>query len=240
MTTRRTSSCPLLKEAPGFRLYTTSNNLKDAYGAAINVFTSEEEMRAANALAAEHVSENLALLLPNPPAIFSGPVQFLLYANRCPEPGMDEDAADMTEAGASGEAQPAAFLGYRIYAAPEEESAVDLATINALIRDQFAPIISEAAGFILYLTFLFGDEEGMVSLNIFESREEMIEANAQAAAFIAAELAEVDTGPPASYSGTVAVLDLSGLFAAAAPERGWMRWRKRRASKTAVGEMESH
>ena len=78
---------PLLKEAPGYRLYTTSNNLEGAYGAAINVFTSEEEMQAANALAAEHVSENLALLLPNPPAIFSGPVQFLLYANRCPEPG---------------------------------------------------------------------------------------------------------------------------------------------------------
>lgn len=202
---------PLLIQAPGFRFYATMNPSDGTTHTAVNVFTSVEEMRAANELAAAHVSDNIANLLPIPPEIYSGPVQLLHYANHCPE--MSEGAADTTDAS---EDQPAAFLGIRVYTASEEESEVGLETINALIREKFAPIISESDGFILYLTFLFGDEGGMVTLNLFASLEEMIAANAKAAEFVAAELAEVGTAPPASYGGTVAVLDLSGLFAAAA------------------------
>ena len=205
---------PLLIQTPGFRFYATMNPSDGTAHTAVNVFTSVEEMRATNELAAAHVSDNIVDLLPIPPEVFSGPVQLLLYANHCPE--MSEDTADTTEASDASEDQPAAFLGIRVYTASEEDSEVGLETINALIREKFAPIISESSGFILYLTFLFGDEGGMVTLNLFASREEMIAANAKAAEFVAAELAEVGTAPPASYGGTVAVLDLSGLFAAAA------------------------
>ena len=204
---------PLLKEAPGYRFYATRNNSEAGSGAAVNVFTSEAEMQAANALAIEHIADNLSALLPNPPEIFGGPVQLLLYANHCPE--MSEGAADTAEATDSSEDQPAAFLGIRVYASADGDA--DLDAINTLIRERFAPIISAAEGFILYLTYLIvdaeGEETGMVTLNLFASEEEMIAANRQAAEFVATELSDLAAGPPTVYGGAIAVLDLSGLFA---------------------------
>lgn len=209
-----TGFLPLIKESAGFLLYATMNS-ESGSGAAVNVFTSEEEMRAANALAADFVNEHLAPLLPTPPEVMSGTVQLLIYANYCPE--MAEDSADKADGAGSEIASetdttadmPSAYLGYRVYSEFEEEA--ELAAVNDPIRDQFAPIISDSAGFILYLT-LADSDNNFIALNIFESLEELIAANTRAGEFVAAELAVLATSPPASYGGTIAVLDLSGLF----------------------------
>ena len=105
---------------------------------------------------------------------------------------------------------PSAYLGYRVYYEFEDLEA-NLATITTLTRELFVPPFSASEGFILYL-MLHLPEEGLVALNIFESQAQMIEANTRVAAFIAAELSEIITGPPAIYGGHIAVLDLSGLF----------------------------
>ena len=203
---------------PGFLFYALANIEPDML-AAVNVFTSEDEMLAANDLAADFISEHLAPLLPTVTEIMSGTVQLLMYANPCPDMGMDEDGDDMAEeadsetmSGTDATADmDSAYLGYSIYSEYEEEA--ELAAINDLIRDQFAPIVSDSPGFILYLT-LADNDNNFIALNIFESLEELIAANTRAAEFVAAELAEVATSPPASYGGTIAVLDLSGLFPA--------------------------
>ena len=174
-------------------------------------------MQAANALAADFVNEHLAPLLPTPPEIMSGTVQLLMYANPCPDMGMDEDGDDMAEeadsetmSGTDATADmDSAYLGYSIYSEYEEEA--ELATINDLFRHKFAPILSDSDGFILYLTMIDSDDN-FVSLNIFQSKEELIEANARAAEFIASDLADVATTPPTFYGGAIAVLDLSGLI----------------------------
>ena len=202
---------PLLKESPGFLFYATANIEPDML-AVVNVFTSEDEMLAANDLAADFVSEHLAPLLPTVTEIISGDVQLLLYANPCPNMGMDEDGDDMEEetdsetmSGTDATADmDSAYLGYRVYSEYEEE-------VNALIRDNFTPIINDTPGFILYLTMTNGDN-GLVTLNIFQSQEEMIEANDHAATFVADDLSEFLTSPPTFYGGSIAVLDLSGLF----------------------------
>ena len=205
---------PLLKESPGFLFYALANFEPDML-AAVNVFTSEDEMLAANALAADFVNERLAPLLPTSPEVMSGTVQLLMYANYCPE--MAEDSDDMAEeadsetmSGTDATADmDSAYLGYSVYSEYEEEA--ELAAINDLIRDQFAPIISDSAGFILYLT-LADSDNNFIALNIFESLEELIAANTRAGEFVAAELAVLATSPLASYGGTIAVLDLSGLI----------------------------
>ena len=205
---------PLLKESPGFLFYALANFEPDML-AAVNVFTSEDEMLAANALAADFVNEHLAPLLPTPPEVMSGTVQLLMYANYCPE--MAEDSDDMAEeadsetmSGTDTTADmPSAYLGYRVYSEFEEEA--ELAAVNDPIRDQFAPIISDSAGFILYLT-LADSDNNFIALNIFESLEELIAANTRAGEFVAAELAVLATSPLASYGGSIAVLDLSGLI----------------------------
>ena len=205
---------PLLKESPGFLFYALANFEPDML-AAVNVFTSEDEMLAANALAADFVNERLAPLLPTSPEVMSGTVQLLIFANHCPE--MAEDSADKADGADSETASEtdaaadmdSAYLGYSVYSEYEEEA--ELAAINDLIRDQFAPIISDSAGFILYLT-LADSDNNFIALNIFESLEELIAANTRAGEFVAAELAVLATSPLASYGGSIAVLDLSGLF----------------------------
>ena len=213
---------PLLKESPGFLFYALANIEPDML-AAVNVFTSEDEMRAANDLAADFISEHLAPLLPTPPEVMSGTVQLLIYANYCPE--MAEDSADKADGAGSEIASETdtaadmalAYLGYHVYSEYEEEA--ELAAVNDLIHDQFAPIVSDSPGFILYLT-LADNDNNFIALNIFESLEELIAANTRAAEFVAAELADLATSPLASYGGTIAVLDLSGLF----PRRGHGRY----------------
>ena len=149
------------------------------------------------------------LCYPPVTEVMSGTVQLLIFANHCPEAGMSEDAATMTDETDPSEGPAAAFLGYRVYSEFEEEA--ELAAVNDPIRDQFAPIISDSAGFILYLT-LADSDNNFIALNIFESLEELIAANIRAGEFVAAELAVLATSPLASYGGTIAVLDLSGLF----------------------------
>ena len=205
---------PLLKESPGFLFYALANFEPDML-AAVNVFTSEDEMLAANALAADFVNERLAPLLPTSPEVMSGTVQLLIFANHCPE--MAEDSADKADGADSETASEtdaaadmaSAYLGYRVYSEFEEEA--ELAAVNDPIRDQFAPIISDSAGFILYLT-LADSDNNFIALNIFESLEELIAANTRAGEFVAAELAVLATSPLASYGGSIAVLDLSGLI----------------------------
>ena len=207
---------PLLKESPGFLFYALANIEPDML-AAVNVFTSEDEMLAANDLAADFISEHLAPLLPTVTEIMSGTVQLLMYANPCPDMGMDEDGDDMAEeadsetmSGTDATADmDSAYLGYSVYSEYEEEA--ELAAINDLFRHKFAPILSDSDGFILYLTMIDSDDN-FVSLNIFQSKEELIEANARAAEFIASDLADVATTPPTFYGGAIAVLDLSGLI----------------------------
>lgn len=212
---------PLLKEAPGFRLYATADVLEEGndtggtttIATAINVFTSEEEMRDANELAQEFVSENAAELLPEAPDILSGKVQALVYANHCPTSEMSAGATEDETAPTREETdrEAIAFLGYHVYRGFDESS--DFDSINELLREGFAPVISSAEGFILYLA-VSTDDSRQVTLNIFTSEEELTEANERAAQFTAAELAELIPNPPASYVGDVNVLDLSGLFPA--------------------------
>ena len=212
-----TEFLPLLKESPGYIFYATTNNSEDGSGSAVNIFTSEEEMQAANELAVEHVAENLAAFLPNPPEIFSGPVQLLVYANRCPETEMAADGDSETMAADEGAEEPSlGYLGYRVYREIEDWD-VDIPAANELVREQFAPIISAAEGFVLFFNFLMPGE-AVVAVNLFASQAELTEANAQAAEFVAAEFSEILTGPPVFYGGSIAVLDLSGLFPEAAME----------------------
>ena len=219
-----TGFLPLLKQAGGFLFYATMDS-GDGSGSAINVFTSEEELQAANALAADYIAEHLAPLLPNPPEVFSGSGQILVYANRCPE--LSEDGADMADDGEKSETAaendmdmmdmeeaPAVYLGYRVYRGLENLED-NLATIMTLTREQFVPPFSESEGFILYLNFYLPGEEGLVALNIFESEAQLTTANERVATFIAAELAELITRQPTRYGGSILVLDLSGLFPAA-------------------------
>lgn len=213
-----TEFLPLLKEAPGFRFYATMNDEETRSGAAVNVFTSEEEMQAANALASEHIAESLAALLPNAPEVFSGPVQLLIYANHCPEQGMDEADSDVASETDLGEELPSAYLSYRVYTEIDDLEA-NLPWINELVREKFAPVYRSAESLILYLYFtLSPPEEGAVALNIFASQEEMSEVNDHTAQLVAAEFSEIVTGPPAFYGGSIAVLDLSGLFSEEAME----------------------
>ena len=98
---------------------------------------------------------------------------------------MAEDSADKADGAGSEIASetdttadmPSAYLGYRVYSEFEEEA--ELAAVNDPIRDQFAPIISDSAGFILYLT-LADSDNNFIALNIFESLEELIAANIRA------------------------------------------------------------
>ncbi len=214
---------PLLKESPGFLFYALANIEPDML-AAVNVFTSEDEMLAANDLAADFISEHLAPLLPTPPEVMSGTVQLLIYANYCPE--MAEDSADKADGAGSEIASetdttadmPSAYLGYRIYSEYEEEA--ELAAINDLFRHKFAPILSDSDDFILYLTMIDSDDN-FVSLNIFQSKEELIEANARAAEFIASDLADVATTlrPPSTAAPSP-----SSTSAASSRKRQWMIW----------------
>ena len=210
---------PLISQAPGFRFYATMNPDDGTTHTAVNVFTSEEEMQAANALAAEHVAENIALLLPNPPEIFSGPVQLLIYANRCPEQEMAEDSGSETSSETDTAAEmPAAYLSYRVYTEIDDLEA-NLAWINELVHEKYAPVYRSAEGLILYLYFtLSPPEEGAVVLNIFTSEEEMSAVNDRTAQLVAAEFSDIVTSPPAFYGGNIAVLDLSGLFSEGALE----------------------
>ena len=126
----------------------------------MNVFTSEDEMLAANDLAADFASEHLAPLLPAVTEIMSGDVQLLMCAAPCPNLEMGEDSDDMAKETDSEtmsgtdmtDDMDSAYLGYRVYSEYEEEA--ELAAVNDLIRDKFAPIISDAPGFILYLTMV--------------------------------------------------------------------------------------
>ena len=189
-----TGFLPLLKQAGGFLFYATMGS-DDGNASAINVFTSEEEMQAANALAADYIAEHMAPLLPDAPEIFSGPVQLLVDANRCPETEMADDSGSETMAADEGAEEPSlGYLGYRVYREIEDWD-VDIPAAIELVREQFAPIISAAEGFVLFFDFLIPGE-AVVAVNLFASQAELTEANAQAAEFVAAEFSEIITGPP--------------------------------------------
>ena len=95
-------------------------------------------------------AENIAVLLPNPPEIFSGPVQLLIYANRCPEQEMAEDSGSAATLRRQIAKLSHALRVIWAFASIREIADWDVEhrlPINELVREDFAPVIQRCRGF---------------------------------------------------------------------------------------------
>ena len=98
------------------------------------------------------------------------------------------------------------FISIRHYDSVDPD---DYKAINENTRQGFVPIISAAEGFVLYaLTNVPPDQ--LLAVNIFQSEEEMQASNAQAADFVAENLAPYLPEAPQITAGDVVVLALAG------------------------------
>ena len=180
---------PIMRESEGFvgyYLLPAGEML-----AAISLFDSAEQASASNDAARDFVAENLAPLLPNAPMIIEGELDVAYVAVL---EGMMDAASVSTLYGA-----------LRLY---DNYDLTHRDEIVKLVRSIFLPIQQEMAGFFGYFTM--DDQVDMVSaFSIFDTEENALAANVEAAAFVAEYLAQWPRDEPIRINGRLGVAALA-------------------------------
>ena len=160
---------------------------------AVSIFATAEGASAANAVAADYVTEHMAPLLPNPPHIFEGTIDLFYMALL--DQMMTLDADDISSL----------YGALRIY---DNVDLTDRAHDVELVETIFLPIQQEATGFFGY-TNMNNGESRTAALSIFDSEENAQAANAAAADFIAEHFSDSHPEAPLRVTGLLGVAALA-------------------------------
>lgn len=182
---------PIISAADGFIAYflqPAGDTL-----AAINIFETAEAADVANAAAADFVAENIAPLLPNAPSIMQGQVDVRFLA---PLDGMmDADGVS------------ALYASLRVYSNYDRSNHEELV---ALVADEFIAISQEMTGFFGYMLMTDGADM-LAAMSIYDSEENALAANDDAADFVAENLADLLPEDPVRINGELGVAALAGV-----------------------------
>ena len=163
--------------------------------AAVSIFATAEGARAANAAAADYVTEHMAPILPNPPHIFEGTID--LFSMALLDQMMTLDADDVGSL----------FGALRMY---DNVDLTDRANDVDVVETIFLPIQQEATGFFGYVNMNNG-RSSTAALSIFDSEENAQAANAAAADFIAEYFSDSHPEVPLHITGQLGVAALAQI-----------------------------
>lgn len=184
-TVTRDGFVPIISASDGFLGYYLV--LTDAQElAAINLFLTAEQASASNEQARDFVAENLAPLLPNPPTIVEGSVDFGAINF------MERDLSQLH----------ASVRVYDGFDMSNQEHAL------AITQEGFLPLLVESAGFAGYILMNDGVDRTS-AITLFDSEAEALASNEKARDFVAANLAEYFPNPPSITSGRAGVAVLN-------------------------------
>ena len=214
---------PIISDSAGYVLYSLTTVPPDQL-LAVNIFQSEEQMQAANDKAADFIAGNFADLLTVAPQITAGDVTVLALPGHCDDDMMHGEGEAMADEDdhahdedAMMDMQPL-FLSFRLYTGVDP---ADVPAIAEAVAADFVQVISDSAGFRLYLNLTAEESEVYGAINVFNSEEEMTASNEQAAEFVAEALAELLPEAPTIISGDASIFhvaDHESLMAMGAEE----------------------
>jgi len=161
--------------------------------ATVSLFDSPAQASASNDAARHFIVDNLAPLLPNPPAIFEG----TLAINFVPALRGSDDQAAVDELHAS-------IRLYQGFDLTHFDEANDLAIARLL------PALRELGG--LFAQYAFNDgEDTVIGVSVFDSEAAALAANEAGKAFTIEHLADWAPNPPSGLSGKLAIAALDEI-----------------------------
>ncbi len=176
---------PLIRESDGFVGYYFLP--AEDMLATVSLFDSPEQASASNDAARDFIVDNVAPLLPNPPAIFEGS----LAINVVPALRGSDDHAAVDELHAS-------IRLYQGFDLTHFDEANDLAKAHLL------PALQELGG--LFAQYAFNDgEDTVIGISVFDSEAAALAANDVGKAFTIEHLADWAPNPPSGLSAKVAI-----------------------------------
>ena len=177
---------PLLRQAPGFKGYCAFAS-EDGMAVGMNIFADKAAADAAKDPIREWVASTLGDLLPDPPEAVSG--QVLLHAL-------------VHEQEQRGGPEQALYVVIRQY-----DGVQAIERMMALGQEQVVPLLRQAPGFRgLYAFGSDQDRDRVVSVTMFESREQAMRAHEQVLAIMREKGREVAPDPPQVTAGRTFVL----------------------------------